>query len=372
MDRLRELLADRRVQIGLGVAAALILVTVGVLAFSGGDEPDSTTTTTSTPAATTTTVDSTTTTEPAETTTTVAADGPPSPLNGLPVADEALLDRRVIAVKVDNHPNARPQSGIETADAVWELLVEGGLTRFIALFHHSDTDFVGPIRSGRPTDPDLVAITDGPLTRSGAQDWVQAIFNSRGVDTIGEVRPATFRVGFRSAPHNLYGDTNLMREFADDRGWPDEAPVPLFTWGELPAGEAAAEILFDWSNDQPDVTWKYQGDRYLRFTGTNAHTWTNRNRDVTEQVEADTLVVIEAPRYTACPPSGSGSCVPAMDTIGSGRALVFHGGEVVEGTWSRGAFDVPFGLQAADGSTLAVPPGRMWIMVFPAGRPITW
>lgn len=371
MDRLRELLSDRRVQIGLGVVLVAIVIAAVALAGGGEDEPASTSTTTVAPT-TSTTAESTTTTTVLETTTTVAEAGPPSPLNGMPVEDATLLDRRVIAVKVDNHPNARPQSGVEQADAVWELLVEGGLTRFIALFHHTDVDYVGPIRSGRPTDPDLVAITGGPLTRSGAQDWVQAIFNRKGVNTIGEVRPATFRMGHRQAPHNLYGDTTLMREFADGQGWPDEAPTaPLFVWGDWDGGDAAEEIVFDWSDEQVDVTWKFQGGRYLRFTGTNAHTWTNRDRDVQEQVEADTLVVLEAPRYTACP-SGSGSCVPAMETVGEGRALVFHGGEVVEGRWSRGAYDVPFALSAADGSPLTVPPGRMWINVFPAGRSIDW
>lgn len=344
-----------------------------VAAACGGDDTEETTTVP--PSESTTTLDdggSTTTTVGDETTTTIGAVGPPSPLNGLAVADEALLARRVIAVKVDNHPNARPQSGIEEADAVWELLVEGGLTRFIALYHHSDVDYVGPIRSGRPTDPDLVAITGGPLARSGAQGWVQSSFNRKGVNTIGEGQPQMFRMGHRQAPHNLYGDTTAMREYSDGRGWDDEAPAaPLFVWGAWAGGEAAPEVTFDWS-DRPEVVWKYQGGRYLRFNGTNAHTWTNRTRDVTEQIETDTLVVLEAPRYSACPPGGSGSCVPAMDTVGEGQAWVFHGGEAVEGTWSRGAIDVPFSLRATDGSTLEVPAGRLWINVFPAGRSIDW
>lgn len=340
-------------------------------AACGGDESEETTTTESEAPTTTTVAETTTTSTVDETTTTILA-GPPSPLNGLPVDDETLLDQRVMAVKIDNHPNARPQSGIEQADAVWELLVEGGLTRFIALFHHTDVDYVGPIRSGRPTDPTLAAITGDSIVISGAQDWVQSIIRSKGLKIIGEVRPGTFRMSHRSAPHNLYGDTIALREYAAGIGVTDEGPaLPLFTWGPLDATEPATEITFDWSGFQSPITWKYQGGRYLRFNGANAHTWTNRDRDVEEQVGADTLVVLEAPRYTACP-SGSGSCVPALDTVGTGRALVFHGGEVQEGTWARGTHDIPFALSNADGSVLEVPPGKMWMMAFPAGRPIDW
>lgn len=346
---------------------SLVLIT----AACGGDEPEETTTTE--PEATTTTAEpeTTTSTTIADTTTTVLA-GPASPLNGLPVKDATLLNQRVMAVKIDNHPNARPQSGIEQADAVWELLVEGGLTRFIALFHQTDVDYLGPIRSGRPTDPTLAAITSDSIVISGAQDWVQSIIRSKGLKIIGEVRPGTFRVSHRSAPHNLYGDTVALRDHAAAIGVSDEGPnQPLFTWGPLDDASAATEIIFDWSGFQSPITWKYQGGQYLRFNGANAHTWTNRDRDVEEQISADTLVVLESRFYTACP-SGSGSCVPALDTVGNGRALVFHGGEVQEGTWARGTHDIPFALTDADGSVLEVPAGRMWMMAFPAGRPIDW
>ena len=75
---------------------------------------------------------------------------PPSPLTGLGVEDPELLTRRTMAVKVDNHWDARPQSGIGEAETVFELLVEGGLTRFIALYHTADPAAVGPVRSVRP------------------------------------------------------------------------------------------------------------------------------------------------------------------------------------------------------------------------------
>lgn len=322
-----------------------------------------------TPANTTTTLAPTTTST--STTTTTMPPGPVSPLNGLPIEDPSLVDRRVLAVKIDNHWNARPQSGIQDADAVYELLVEAGLTRFIALFHQSDSDYLGPMRSGRPTDPTLLKPLGATFTISGAQDWVVNRIVSAGVSLIGEVRPATYRISSRFAPHNLYVDTTALREYANERGYPDDPPPDLFAWeswsDDLRA--RATSISFDWSPGL-QVSWDWTGEQYVRYTGGDLHQWIPREGDP-EQLSTDTLVVLFARRYTASP-SGAGSSVPAMDTVGTGRALVFSGGEVREGTWSRDAIEEPFALQDGDGATLTVPPGRPWVSVFPDSRSITW
>ena len=323
----------------------------------------------------TTVAPTTTTTVPVPTTTsttsTTLPPGPLSPLDGLPVDDPLLLERRVIAVKIDNHWNARPQSGIQEADAVYELLVEAGLTRFIALFHDSDSDYLGPMRSGRPTDPTLLKPVGATFTISGAQDWVINRIISAGVPLIGEVRPATFRVSGRFAPHNLYVDTNALREYADGREYANDPPPDLFTWGSWSEdqGEPVAEISFDWSQGL-QVGWEWDGTRYLRTTGSEPHEWVDREGEAA-QITTDTLVVLFATRYTAVPP-GSGSSVPAMDTLGTGRALVFAGGEMREGTWSRASIEEPFALTDTDGETITVPPGKPWISVFPDSRTISW
>ena len=294
----------------------------------------------------------------------------PSPLNGIDVGDEALIDRRAIAVKIDNHPNARPQSGIEHADLMYELLVEGGLTRFIAIFHSADTDYVGPIRSGRPTDPTLVKPLGAPLQFSGAQSWVQSVFNRDGVKLIGE-GSTTFRIGSRRAPHNLYGDTELMRDVADGRGYPDEAPQEMFEFGQTRAGVAARDVALDWS-DRPDVRWVWDDDQYLRFNGTNPHNRRTQDGEE-EQISTDTLLVLTAERYTARPAAGvSGTPVPALRTTGTGQALLFHHGMLVEGIWERGSIDEPFEVMLPDRSTMVIPQGRLWVSIFPSNRTIDW
>ena len=359
----------------------VIAVVLVATACSGDDaEPVAEELTTLAPVETTaapSTTQAETTTSTTQTTTTTETPLPPSPLNGLGVEDEEALDRRIIAVKIDNHWNARPQTGIERADAVYELLVEGGLTRFIALYHHSDAEYLGPIRSGRPTDPTLVKFLDAPLQISGAQSWVVGLINSYDVKLLGDNGNTTFRIGSRSAAHNLYGSTISMREESDRRGYDDEPPSqPIFDFGEPTPGTEEAEMVnLDWS-DNPVVRWEWTGTEYIRFNGDNPHNWLSAPEDgedrVETQIATDTLVVIEATRYTARSSSGAGSAVPALDTVGEGTAYVFYDGVVVEGTWARESAGERFELTLDDGTPITIPAGRLWISIFPSNQQVTW
>ncbi|MFB3051282.1 MAG: DUF3048 domain-containing protein, partial [Acidimicrobiia bacterium] len=176
------------------------LVALGLIlsaCTAGAVEPDGSTT--SEPPTTTTSTSTTSTTIP-PTSTTAGDSRVTSLINGLPVDDPQLLNRRVLAVKIDNHPRANPQSGIDQADMIIELRVEG-ITRYIAIWHESDSDFLGPMRSGRPTDPTLLAAFNEPtFAISGAQGWVSSLIVSKGVKIVGETGPpATFRSSDRSA-----------------------------------------------------------------------------------------------------------------------------------------------------------------------------
>lgn len=293
-----------------------------------------------------------------------------SPLNGMPVYDVDSLEQRVVAVKIDNHWNARPQSGLVNAQAVYELLVEGGLTRFIGLFHQTSPTYVGPIRSGRPTDPTLLKFIGAPAQVSGMQDWVASRFVSAGVHIIGDDQVSTFRIGGRRAPHNLYGNVETMRETADRRGWEDTPPAPIFDFGEpSTSDEMASEILLDWS-DRPVVRWEWNGFRYFRFNDDSRHMTVTEDGSAS-QINADVIVVLEANRYTASP-AGSGTPVPALETLGSGAALLFHDGIVVEGTWARETIEERFELTLPSGDPMVLPAGRLWINVFPQQQSVTW
>lgn len=343
------------------------LLALGLVSGACSQEPAETTTTTVAP--TTSTSPTTTTTGP-----TSPINGPTSPINGLPVEDETLLARRAITVKIDNHWNARPQSGIDLADAVIELRVEGGLTRFMAVFHSADAEYLGPIRSGRPADAKVVRPLDSTLFISGAQPWVQAEIRELGVPFFVDTRPGMFRIGSRFAPHNLYGNTLDLRGVADGADVPDTAPSSgLWGFGELPAtATAAASVDVKFSNDFR-ATWTWSEDRWLRTINGGEISNTIDQEGVETQIWAETLVMIVGDFYTASPPAGSsGSPVPSTETVGQGTVYVFADGKMVEGTWSRDTATDPFTLTTADGAELKVPAGRVWISIVPDVGTVTW
>lgn len=299
--------------------------------------------------------------------------GPVSPVNGFPVDSQALIDRELFAVKMDNHWNSRPQSGLERADAVFEMVVESGITRFIALFHHSDSDWVGPMRSARPTDWTLVKPLNGVLLISGGQSWITRQFPRNGVPLIGDLGPPlTNRFRQRRAPHNLYVNTYEARRIAEERRLDPGPPPQLFPRGEFsgPERAAAPSIFFDWS-DTMTATWSWDGARYVRSVEGQPHRWQNREGSVTGQITADVLVVLMAGRYRACP-SGQGSCVPAWNTVGENRAVVFAEGRYAEGRWQRSDAGEWFTVTDSAGNPIVVPPGRMWIMIYPENSDLIW
>ena len=296
-----------------------------------------------------------------------------SPLNGLPASGLAI-HRRVIAVKIDNAFPARPQSGIERADAMMELMVEGGLSRMVALFHQSDVAYAGPVRSVRPTDA-LLESLGATVGISGAQPWIADLVAAEGVPIIREGQvgaPTMFRIGGRSAPYNLYTSTAELRREADRRLYPDGSPPQLFNYGSFRYGEApaATTVKVSWS-DPVSTVWIWDGFRYRRSMGMTPHFWRDATGS-TGRIAADTLVVIFGQYYeVGAPPGVAGSIVPAMATIGSGRLLVFSSGRVLEGTWSRTDNESWFTF-TVNGAELVVPPGIPWIHVIPHDRPVTW
>lgn len=348
---------------------SLLLCLTLLVASCGRSDASTTTTSTTAPATTTTTRPTTTTTRPTTTTTTLPPE-PLSPLTGQPVADPDLLDRRAVIVKIDNHPDARPQTGLPEADMILELPVEG-ITRLVGVFHSQPAPVVGPVRSIRPTDWQVAALFGAPIVTSGGQKWVIANNREHGAFIIGEVgSPQTFRSSSRSAPHNLYADIEEIRSLADRREVSDEPPTPIWEFGDLPPGAEGAETIRLKFSGSLVAGWKWDGEQYLRTTNGAVHEWIDAN-DERSQIAVDTLVVLSMNTYLAEPPPGGG-VARAVESIGSGDAWIFAGGRVVEGRWARKTADDGFTLTDADGAPLAVPPGLAWVSFFPDTEVPQW
>ena len=340
-------------------AARLVTLALLLAACSPSDSAD--TTTTSAP----TTSSSSTSTSTTSTTSTTIGESAESLVNGLEVENANLLDRRVLAVKIDNHPRARPQSGIDQADMVMEMLVEG-ITRFITIWHESDSDYLGPNRSGRPTDAEVLPGFNEPtFTISGAQGWVQNMITGNGVNLIKELSEGTFRISGRSAPHNLYVDTHVLRETADEREYPDLPPEgPIWEFGPMPADATpASSVNIGFSGNPVVWDWDETEGLWLR-TASGQESMVRDEEGIETRIGVPVMVALFVEQY-------SNNGLPSSHTIGSGEAYVFADGEYVQGTWEREEMTDWFTLTDADGNVIPVPPGKIWVSLVPSGSGLT-
>lgn len=291
-----------------------------------------------------------------------------SPLNGLVMPSNAN-NSIVIGVKNDNNVRARPQSGPQAADAVVEVLVEGGMTRFINLFYESDTSYHGPIRSARPTDPTVLRPLNGVLVASGATSGLIPEIEALGVPVITDRRPEYFRISNRNAPHNLYADTRLLKALAVSKGYKKtNTPQPLFPWGnpDLSTWKSLSSISLKFSG-QTTTTWTWNGSKYLRTyydayqnsNTNNQHLWIDANGN-TGQISTTTVIAL------FCEPYIHPLQLPSVKTVGEGRAIVMHGGKYIDVKWKRGSELDPFHIVDSNGNSLFIPSGKPWISLVPS------
>ena len=295
-------------------------------------------------------------------------DGVHSPVNGLKMESSAN-NKIVIGIKNDNNVRARPQSGPQNADAVFEVLVEGGMTRFINIFYESDTSYHGPIRSARPTDPTVLRPLDGVLVASGATGGLIPEILDMGVPVITDRRPEYFRISSRRAPHNLYADTYKLKSLAIAKGYKkSQNPQPLFPWGNPNistwANGKSVKLKF---SSQTSTTWTWSGSNYIRtyydaYRGSssdNVHTWINEDGS-TGEIAFKTVIAI------FCEPYIHPLQLPSVKTVGEGRAVILHGGKMMDVRWKRGSNLDPFHIVDSNGNTMYIPAGKPWISLVPS------
>ena len=294
-------------------------------------------------------------------------DGINSPVNGM-VMPSGANNKIVIGIKNDNNVRARPQSGPQHADAVFEVLVEGGMTRFINIFYESDTSYHGPIRSARPTDPTVLRPLDGVLVASGATGGLIPEIIDIGVPVITDRRPEFFRISSRRAPHNLYADTYKLKNLAISKGYKkSNNPQPLFPWGEpnLNSWANGKNITLKFSS-QTSTTWTWNGSNYVRTyydaykgsSSTNPHNWINQNNS-SGRIAFPTVIAL------MCEPYMHPLQLPSVKTVGEGRAIIMHGGKMIDAKWKRGSNLDPFHIVDSNGNTVYIPKGKPWISLVP-------
>ncbi|WP_078890139.1 DUF3048 domain-containing protein [Streptomyces maremycinicus] len=264
-----------------------------------------------------------------------------------------------LAVKIDNAPGARPQTGLDAADVVYVEQVEGGLSRLMAVYATTLPKAVGPVRSARESDLELLRQFRRPvLAFSGAQGKLLPLIDRAPLDAVtpedADGDGAYYRGTDRAAPHNLYVRPGRLLPAA-----PGAAALTTgFRYGAAPAGGTALPSLtVRYPAARFTFTWSASRARWLVSTD-GAPTVTTDGRRV-----APATVVVQ---YVKVRASGFhdflGNNTPYTETVGSGTARVLRDGRVHEVNWKRATATSGTDFTTADGSPVAFAQGQVWVV----------
>jgi len=285
------------------------------------------------------------------------------PLTGAPPPSGGVPSRPALAVKVDNYPTARPQSGLEKADIVFEEPVEGGVTRYVAVFQCQDAPLVGPIRSARYPDVGILDLLNHPIfVHVGGIDPIQAMIRNANDDNYDLYYKGAIiqHPPGRVAPFDTYISTAAA-------------------WGANTSDTSVPSPLFSYSSATPVGT-PVTGV-HIPFSGTSNETWTWSptvkawmlsysglasilNSGV--PVSATNVVIMHV--VTNNGPwleNNVGGYEVEVTSAGSGQLQVLRGGKMLIGTWHRAGLNSPLQLLTASGSTLDLQPGNTWVELVP-------
>ena len=277
------------------------------------------------------------------------------------------LDHASIAAKIDNLPAARPQVGLESTDLVYQELVEGGLTRYVAVWQSTIPALLGPVRSIRPMDPDIVSPLGGIICYSGGQqrfvDLMRKTPVYNAVHGQADTASTFFRTPTRSAPHNvLVKAQELLAQHASVT-----APAQQFQYSRDPASSTAATtgaptaaVNYAFSGvTTGSWTWDSSKSVFLRSQGAGP------DLDSTgAQLSATNVVVV---RVTVTTDQG----VPKTNLIGSGEAWVSAGGRTIHATWSKATATDPIHLVDSAGAAVQLAVGNTWIELVPSSGSVS-
>lgn len=294
----------------------------------------------------------------------VAVDLAMCPLTGEMVPRESLV-RRPLAVMIENSPAARPQTGLDKADLIYEMLAEGAITRFMAFFLHGDAGVLGPVRSARPYFIARALDYNAIYVYCGGSEAAKEMVRTERIaalDEFGIGRRAFWRSKFRKAPHNLYTDTEKLRRVAEEKGYaeaPEITPFKFLADGETAAGgRESAGPTINYPKAFSKASFKYDpvNNRYLRFTGGLPHL----DGASGEQLAVRNIIVQYVNTKTV---DEVGRL--SMKMSGDGRALLFTGGRVYEGRWHKSGLRFRTVFNDENGDEFKLNPGRTWISLVP-------
>lgn len=287
------------------------------------------------------------------------------PLTGLEPNDEQLVQRPMLAVKIENSAESRPQVGLDLADVIYEEEAEGGITRFIAMFQCSDAGRIGPVRSARLVDPNVLQQFGEPLFAfaGGAPKVRKLIESFKQIVDLNYVDAADAyeRDPNRTPPHDVFSSTGALYAAAKGRGSPP--PNDVFDYDDdVPDRAKRTRGVHAEFSPQADVVWRWNRNQevWKRFHGTEPHTLEDGS-----QVAVNNVVVQMVRRIETDIVDPAGNPVFDFHVTGGGRAFVFRDGMVIRGRWEREDGDDVTRFIGDDGEDIPLSPGTTWVTLYP-------
>lgn len=302
-----------------------------------------------------------------EPTPTVEATPTPTPPQGFPcsltgalVENEADLKLRPIAVMIDNEINARPQSGLNYADIVYEMPVEGNITRYMAIYHHTNTDKIGPVRSARPYFIDKAMEFNAVYVHCGGSNQALRDLVTLKVDTLNDLKgsPCFWRAKDRKMPHNLYTNTKLMREVIESNKLNNKTAPEYFKFSDQfldLEGKKSSGISFVYSKKYI-VGYEYDEKNKIYYRTING----TRLKDKDSGVDISTTNII-VERTTARVLDDAGRL--DVKNLGKNRGYYLSAGKLVEIEWSKADRRARTIYKDLKGNEITLNKGVTWIQV---------
>ena len=296
----------------------------------------------------------------------------PSPLTGveLPIAQ---ADRPVTGIVIENHPDARPQSGLGQAGVVYEALAEGGITRFFALFLENRPAQLGPVRSIRTYFVDWALEYNTPVAHVGGNADALDLIDPLHMKDINEFYNGKtfYRSKDRYAPHNAYTSSDLLDALEQTNDFAHPAsfkPSPRTAKDTPTTSPAHGNIHIDYSYNGYQVDYKYDpaSNSYLRSMAGAPHI----DRNDGKQIAVKNVVVQYMP--TSFGTTRIGEQTVIMGTPGTGRAIVFRDGQAIEGTWAKAQHTDRTKLLDGSGKDIPLNRGNTWYSIVPSSKTVSY
>lgn len=283
-------------------------------------------------------------------------------LTGQEVTEESDVKYRPIAVMIDNEVNARPQSGLNSADIIYEMPVEGNITRYMAIYHHLPSEKIGPVRSARPYFIDKALEYGAIYVHCGGSPQALKDLEDLKVDAFNDLKgtPVFWRSTDRKMPHNLYTNTKYMREISSSKKLENKSAPEYFKFSNdflKPDGASIKRIIINYDRNYK-VSYLYNEEEKVYYRYINGEPL--KDKETNNEIKA-VNVLIEKVGIKVLDKVGR----LELKNIGKNRGYLITGGRLIEVEWQKDSRRGKTIYKDIKGNEISLNKGVTWIQAVP-------